>query len=175
MWELTVVTIVGVVLLGPLTGPATAGWERRPAHTAGRPVERLRPVLVAGALVAGLVVIAAQAIVLLTHLQIERSQAAAARGDQATALEAAQAARDLEPWAASPRIQLALVLEDAGRLDGAAVEMRAAGERDPENWRPHYLRGRILAGLGEARAAEQSIELARSLNPRSPIWRQAGS
>jgi O-Antigen ligase/Tetratricopeptide repeat len=171
MWELTVVSIVGMVLLGLLTGTATAGRTRERASATGREARRARPWLLAGALVIGLAVVAAQAVLLLSHLQVERSQAASARGDRATALEAARAARDLQPWAASPRIQLALVHEDAGRLEQAAAEMQGAVERDPENWRPYYLRARILFELGAAEAAEESFELARRLNPRSPIWR----
>ncbi len=171
MWELTVVSIVGMVLLGLLTGAASSSDAGRPVARAGRRRQRVWPALAAGAVVLGLGVVFAQAVVLLSHLQVERSQAASARGDEATALEAARAARDIQPWAASPRIQLALVHEQAGRLEQAAAEMRGAAERDPENWRPHFLLGRILLNLGAAEEGGRSFERARALNPRSPIWR----
>jgi O-Antigen ligase len=164
MWEMTVVTIVGMVLLGLLTGTGTA--DPGPSVTG-----RARLVVLSAAIPVGLVVVVLQALPLLSELQIDRSQAAAARGDDTAALEAARAARDLQPWAASPRIQLALVHEDAGRLDEAAAEMRGATERDPENWRPHFLLARILDDLGAEEAAEARRERAFLLNPRSPVWR----
>ena len=60
---------------------------------------------------------------------------------------------EAEPWAATPLLQRALVLEAAGRLGGAAADARAAADREPRNWRTWLTLARIEALRGRAGAA----------------------
>src|SRR5262249_52090381 len=111
MWELTAVTLVGVFVLGLLTGPATAA----PAATAFEP-RRLAVAL--AAVVAGALV-AAEAVSLLTDVEVRRSQADVRAGNLRLARSHAADAAKIEPWAATPYVQLALVDEAAGDLVSA--------------------------------------------------------
>ena len=75
----------------------------------------------------------------------------------------------MQPYAATPRLQRALVLEQAGALARAAAAARAATVQEPTNWRTWFTLARIDARRGEAAAAVQSLRHARRLNPRSPL------
>src|SRR5262249_47421244 len=97
MWGLTAVTLVGVFVLGLLTGPATAP----PGATAFAP-GRLAAAL--AAVVAGTVV-AAQAVSLLTDVEVRRSQADVRAGNLRLARSHAADATRIEPWAATPYVQ----------------------------------------------------------------------
>lgn len=169
MWELTAVSVLGVCFLGLLTGSATGPpldpYARRAAL---RPWWRLAVGLV------GIALVLAQAIPYLAHLQIGESQAAVRRGDSAAARSAALAARDLEPWAASPYLQLALVEEQAGNVGAAGGWIREAVERDRLDWRLWLVRSRIELKAGRIAAARRSFDRAVSLNPRSPLFREGG-
>jgi tetratricopeptide (TPR) repeat protein len=190
MWELTVVGMIGIACLGLLVGPATAQSEPTPAdegqarargHRSGRasPERRsfagARPgwarVVVAAI---GLSLIGAQAIPLLSQTRIEASRAAAARGDLAEADDDANAARRLQPWAASPHLQLALVKEEAGDLGSARRSIRRAIDNDPSDWRLRLVAARLETKAGLIPQARKSLERARSLNPKSPLLAPRG-
>jgi tetratricopeptide (TPR) repeat protein len=173
MWELTVVSVVGLVLLGLLTGPAT--HERRRPQPAAPVRTRVRRVpVVAVALASVWLLICAQAVPLLAHVKIGDSQEAARRGDRTNALVDASAARKLEPWASSPYLQVALVLEDVGDLRGARTWIGYAIERDRNDWRLWLVAARIETKQGAIKAARASLARAKSLNPRSPLFRGTG-
>ncbi len=128
-----------------------------------------------GLAVAGLVVawIAALALIgpLLVEREIESSQAAAARGDIGAAVERASNARTIEPWAASPYVQLGLLAEEQGEYGVAAEHFTHAIEREDRNWQWFYLRSRVEHAAGEEGTAEADLERARKLNPRSECLR----
>ena len=169
IWELTAVAVVGMVLLGLLTGPATAQTAPGSAD-AGRRTGRRR---FATGVVAVLVVwalIFAQAVPLLASVKISASQEAVRKGDAAGALGNAEDARTLQPWAASPYLQLALVREAIGDLPGALVAIRQATDRDPLDWRLWLARARIETNSGDIAAARESLARAQALNPRSPLF-----
>ena len=159
MWELTAVTLVGVGTLGLLAGSSTPNGLR--------PLRRL-PRVAAGA-IAGAVVVA-EAIALLTGIELSESQAAARAGRLGPARAHAVAATRLEPWAGSPYLQLALVEESAGDLVAARRSIQAAIRRDRQDWRPWLAAAHIEARLGDASAAAHSYARARSLDPRSPLF-----
>lgn len=98
------------------------------------------------------------------------SQAAAGRGELMTAVQAARDAQALQPYAATPWLQEALVLEQAGDLDGAAAAAAEATDREATNWRTWLIRSRIEAQRGRAAVAVAHWRRARSLNPHSPIF-----
>jgi O-Antigen ligase len=175
-WELTVIAVVGFLCLGLLCGPATAPSDgadpaREPRTGRGRRSWALR----AGLVVCGLTVVVAQGIPLLAQHQVRASQEAAARGDGKAALERALAARDLQGWAASPHLQIALVEEQMGRLVPARRAIADAIERDRSDWRSWLVSARLEAKSGHERSARGRLREARRLNPRSPLLRTTGA
>jgi hypothetical protein len=163
MWELTAVTIAGVAVLGLLNGPATL------PEAPGRSRHPDRHVAAVLAL-AACAVLAAETIVLLSDVELGRSQADARHGRLAGARNHALAATKLEPWAASPYLQLALVDESAGALAEARREIAKAIDRDRDDWRPWLVASRIESRLGEPALASRSYAHARLLDPRSPLF-----
>jgi O-Antigen ligase len=176
MWQLTVVALIGVVCVALLTGLATAPEREIEAATeAAAPPRRAshpRRLLAvrAAVLVVCLGVIAVVGLALLTQARLKSSASAAARGDSAAAISAAQDARRLEPWAASPYLQLALLEEQAGDLRIARAWLADALERDKRDWRLWLVSARINAELGSIGPARRSLARAKSLNPRSPLF-----
>lgn len=124
-----------------------------------------------GVAVAGLVLawIAAIALVgpLLVERELDSSRAAAAREDFATAVDRAGNARSIEPWAASPYVQLGLLAERQGDYPGAIEHFSHAIDREDRNWQWFYLRSRVEHAAGDEEAAQADLERARELNPRS--------
>jgi Tfp pilus assembly protein PilF len=102
---------------------------------------------------------------------LRRSQTAAAGGDTATALLDARAAERVEPDAAAPRLQEALVLELRRDFSGALVAVSRATSYEPLNWQAWLVRSRLEAEAGEPGAALASYRRAKSLNPRSVVFR----
>jgi hypothetical protein len=156
MWELTIVAVVGLAALAWVLGSDT--------DRAGGLVVRLLVPAVA------LIAIACQAIPLTANLAIRDSQAAVRRDDLAEARDRAHAARDVQRWAASPHLQLALVLEQIGDLPGARQSIGDAINRDPRDWRLWLVRARLETEAGAIALARRSIRRAAELNPRSPIF-----
>jgi len=157
MWELTVVSVVGFSALGWALGDSSGAQGGRRA---------LRIVLPAVAVLA----IVAQAIPLASTVAIRDSQAAARDGALDQAIDDARSARDAQPWAASPHLQLALVLEEAGQLRAARGAIHEAIERDRSDWRLWLVRARLETKAGAIRAARRSLRRAAALNPRSPLF-----
>ena len=170
MWELTVVSVVGVVLLGLLTGPATAAAHPPRLVEGGVRSNRRRFAIGIAALVCGWLVICAQAIPFLADLKISASQAAVRRGDLSNAFGEAVGARQLQPWAASPYLQIAQVQEAAGNYPAAREAIDSAIARDPDNWRLWLAKARIETLAGAIAEARRSLSHAKELNPRSPLF-----
>jgi hypothetical protein len=170
-WELTVVSTVGILVLGFLTGPATAAARRpRLLREAGERSRRRRFAVGVGAVIVGWLLICAQAIPFLADIQVSASQAAVTRGDAEEARDHAEAARALAPWAASPYLQLALVDEAIGDLARAREAIHEAIERDPRDWRLSLVAARIETKAGRIAEARRNLERAAQLNPRSPLF-----
>jgi O-antigen ligase len=102
---------------------------------------------------------------LLVEHEIDSSQAAAAKEDFGSAVDHAETARSIEPWAASPYVQLGLLTERQGNYPAAIVHFSHAIEREDRNWQWYYLRSRVEHEAGEAAAAKTDLEKARELNP----------
>jgi tetratricopeptide (TPR) repeat protein len=113
----------------------------------------------------------AQAIPLLAQNEINESETALGREDLDGAFASARAARDIQPWAATPYLQLALVSEEAGLVLQARQWISEAIERDSRDWRLWLVSARLETKLGQVAAAEQSLQRAVALNPRSPLFR----
>lgn len=122
-----------------------------------------------GLAVAGLAVawIAAIALIgpLLVDREINASQNAAAAGDLGSAVDHAKTARSIEPFAATPYVQLGLLAEAEGDYPTAAEHLTQAIDREDRNWQLYYLRSRVEEEAGDRAAAEADLEQARQLNP----------
>jgi hypothetical protein len=122
-----------------------------------------------GLAIAGLAVawIAAVALIgpLLVEREIDASQSAAAVGSFASAVDHANTARSIEPFAASPYIQLGLLAESQGDYATAAERFTQAIDREDRNWQLYYLRSRVEEAAGNQAAARADLEHARRLNP----------
>jgi O-antigen ligase len=163
MWELTAVSVVAMVALGLLTGPSTLP----PAPFA---VERTRrPLVGVLAVIVALALIVAEGVPVLATMSIRHSQDAAAANDSKKALDDALAAKSIQPWAASPYLQIALVREQAGQLPEAHAAIAQAIDRDPVDWRLWLVKARLETKSGLIEQARESLARARELNPRSPL------
>lgn len=165
LWELPAVSAVGIACLALMTGAATSAADQPVSSVRPR-----RPVRIA-AVAVSLALIVAELIPLLRDRQVTLSREAVRRGDTRAALAAARRARDIEPWAATPYVQLALVEEQAGRLAPAERRIGEAIERNELDWRLWLVQARIQTKRGEIAAARRSLDRARELNPRSPLLR----
>ncbi|HWM54489.1 MAG TPA: O-antigen ligase family protein [Solirubrobacterales bacterium] len=124
-----------------------------------------------GFVVAGIAIgwIAAIALIgpLLVDREIDASQSAAAENDVASAIDHAERARSIEPWAASPYVQLGLLAELQGEYETATTHFTDAIEREDHNWQLYYLRSRVEHEAGDEAAAQADLDRARELNPRA--------
>lgn len=145
--------------------------SRRPSPRGGRPAALSMPSRLAGAAIA-LIAIVAIAIPLASTTLLRQSEADVRDGDLSGALESARTAQNVQPDAAAPRLQQALVLEQQGRLTAAAAAARAATAREEANWRNWFALSRIEAERGRVDEAVADYRRARSLNPRASIFRR---
>jgi O-antigen ligase/polysaccharide polymerase Wzy-like membrane protein len=122
--------------------------------------------------VAGVLAMFAAGILLLSEVRLDSSRGAAGDGDLSAAISDARDAAAIEPWSAEPRLQLALVDEQAGNLSAAHRRILEAIDRSPDDWRLWFTRARIEARSGNAEGASASLARARALNPRSPLFTQ---
>ncbi len=108
---------------------------------------------------------------LLVEREIESSQAAVSREDFGAAFDHAETARSIEPWAASPYVQLGLLAEQQVEYPRAAAFFGNAIDREDRNWQWYYLRSRAEHEAGEEAAAHEDLKRARELNPNEKCLR----
>jgi O-antigen ligase len=132
-----------------------------------------------GLAIAGLAVawIAAIALIgpLLVEHEVKASQSAAAEGGFANAVEHANTARSIEPWAASPYLQLGLLAEAQGDYATATQRLTQAIDREDRNWQLYYLRSKVEREAGDTAAAQADLLRARRLNPLEKCLRGTGT
>jgi O-antigen ligase len=167
VWQLGAI-VAAVLLLGAVIVAGHDAPARRPAEHRVRRLRWLPSAVFAGLALAGIVAIA---IPLAAALDIRQSQAAAGEGNLARAYEESVAAQGLQPYAATPRLQEALVLEVAGNLGAAADAAAAATRNDPTNWQTWLTLARIDARRGAIDPALHAMHRAQELNRLSPIFR----
>ncbi len=122
-----------------------------------------------GLTVAGLAIAWIAAIALIGPLLVEReldaSRNAAAGSDLASAVDHADTARSIEPFAASPYVQLGLLAELQRDYPTAKERFSQAISRQDLDWQLYYLRSRVEHEAGEESAARADLRRARQLNP----------
>ena len=101
---------------------------------------------------------------------VRNSEIDVSQGRLDDALSAARSAADIQPYAATPRLQEALVLERQGKFDEAAAAAREATQKESTNWRTWFILSRIEAETGNAKASLNAFRMARQLNPRSGVF-----
>ena len=171
MWELTAVAGVAIVALALLSSAAVTDPGRPRLVESNEPRYWQRGFgFGVAALVGVWLLICAQGVPLLAQLRIKDSQAYAKIGNTNEAIRAAMDARNLQPWAASPYLQLALVAEKENRLEQAHNWIDSAIKRDPTDWHLWLVSSRLEIKLGDSKSAQKSLAKAKSLNPRSPIF-----
>jgi len=162
VWQIAVIPLIALLLAA---GALLNLGDGVRIHDARRLV-LTRIVLALGALPALFAIV----IPLAMTLQVQASQAANRAGNYHAALSDAVSAQRLEPQAASPRLQRALVLEQLGDIAGAAQAITEAAAREPANWRIWLVASRIATEGDRPRVALADYERARMLNPTSPIF-----
>jgi hypothetical protein len=160
VWQLSGVAMVGVGMLGFALGALPAqrasAWGRFGA---------VRPAI---ALVAVAAIIP-QYVVLAAGTHLQNSQAAFTAGDGAKARSEALAAKAVEPWAASPYLQLGFVAEAARKYGLAARRAHEAIQRSRNDWSLWTSAAKFEAEAGNTRAALRDLAEARRLNPHSTV------
>lgn len=171
IWDLPAVFVPVVVAVALLTGAATQPPSRAGSTAAVRGEVRSRRRFAGGVgvLLVAWVAICAAGLLLLSDRALEASRDAAARGDLAAAFDAAADARDLEPWAAEPRVQLALLYAHAGDSPKAIETLKEAIDRAPRDFELYFTLALIQYSEGDVAESKRNFRIARSLNPLDPL------
>ncbi len=164
-WELAGLGAVFFLAAGALVAARCAQLAPSADPRAGTDAEGQR----FGFAVAGLAVAWISAVALIGPLLVDReinaSQDAAAAGDIGSAVNHAKTARSIEPFAASPYVQLGLLAELEGDYATAIEHFTQAIDREDRNWQLYYLRSRVEEEAGDLAAARADLDRARHLNP----------
>ncbi len=161
-WEQAVLPIAFLLLAGGLVA------YRRGDETA-EPVPHPVRTRVAWGL-AAVIAIAAISIPLGGTKLVRASQDDVNNNQVGSALNKARLAGDAEPWAGTPALQEALVLELDGQFAAGAAAARDATEDDPDDWQTWFVLSRLEARAGNAEAAVDAYRQAKELNPQSPLF-----
>lgn len=166
-WEIAAVGAIFFLAAGALVAARCGQLARARAEANGQGEQRRFGLAVGGLALAW---IAALALIgpLLVDREIDASNAAAADGKIESALDHADTARSIEPWAATPYVQLGLLAESQGDYATAGERLTQAIEREEDNWQLYYLRARVERAADEPTAATADLAEARRLNPEEP-------
>jgi O-antigen ligase len=167
-WQIAGVGAVFFLATGALVA-ARCGqvWRARAADGERARGEGQAPrygLVIAGLAVAWLSMLALIGPLLVDH-EIGDSTTAAENGNIPNAIEHANTARKIEPWAASPYRQLGLLAELQGDYPEAIGRYDQAIDRESNNWQLYYIRARAEHAAGQKRAAQADLEEAKKLNP----------
>ena len=156
VWQLAGIAIVGVGMLGFALGALPSAR----ASAAGR-LGVLRPAI---ALVAVAAIIP-QYVVLAAGSHLRNSQAAFLANNGDKARSEALAAKAIEPWAASPYLQLGFISEAEGHYPDAARRLDEAISRSRDDWNLWLVAARIETERGKIALARRDLAEAKRLNP----------
>jgi len=171
-WEIAAVGAIFFLASGVLVAARCAQLTSARAQTNGQAGEGRR----FGLAVAGLALAWVTALALIGPLLVDRelsaSRDAAEKGEYALAVDRADTARSIEPWAATPYVELGLIAQAQGDYATASERIGQAIDREDRNWILYYLRARIAADAGDTAAAEADIAEAQRLNPEEECLRE---
>jgi hypothetical protein len=178
VWQLPVLPVAFLLLAAAVLAPAPRrAVVRAPAAItsldgSGTDSHPRRLVLRCALLATAIACLIAIGIPLAGASEVSKSQAAARVGNISSALLDARSAARVEPGAASPQLQLALVLELQHDYPAAVVAARKATRDESQNWSNWLVLSRIEAESGHVKASVSAYQRARSLDPRSPLFQQ---
>ena len=164
-WDVPAVFLPTVIAAAVLTGPATLPGPGGTATVYGEVRSRRRFARGVVVLLVAWISICAAGLLLLSDHALTQSRARADAGDYAGAIDTAQNAIDLEPWAEQPRFQLAYVYSLAGDLPNAKQAIDDAIAKNGDDWELYLFAGRIAQGQGDEAAARMNFARAAELNP----------
>lgn len=166
VWQLAALTAAFMFLVAVSVGGTSPAADPVPASGDGERTvwRRFGPAGLAAAL--SVVALIAIVIPLASSSAVQQSRQEAADGDLGAALDSADEAIAIEPYASTPRIQEATTLELMGRIDEAVPIARDAAAKDASDWRPWLIVSRLEAEAGHPRAAIAAYRMAHSLFPR---------
>ena len=163
VWQIAVIPIALLLLAAVVLGADAR--EPRARRSAGSRRGRLSLRIGAGA--AAVVAIIAIAIPLAATISVRASQGAFRGHNLSAALADARSAHSIEPYAATPLLQEAQVLELQKNLPAASAAARQATRAESTNWRTWLVRSRIEAERGRVKPALNYYRRARHLDPHS--------
>lgn len=162
VWQIGVIPVVALLV----AAVPVSGLRDRERIGPGQRLPVLRAVIVLAALVALWRIM----VPLASTVEVRSSQSAAAVGAWPAALRDANAAQSVEPGAASPRVQRALVLEAVGDLGAARRTLSEAVAREPTNSALWLIASRLATEANRPRLALAYWHRARALDPTSPTF-----
>lgn len=169
-WQIPAIPLVFFLLAAAIVAAAM-----EPDSSRGRREPGTRgPIRIAVPLLA-VPVIALLASSLVASNSIESSQAAARDERLDDALDSARQASDLQPWAATPYVQEAQILDLMGEGPDAISAAEIATEKESTNWETWWVLSQVEENAGEPAAAEEALGRARSLNPLHYLWQEGGA
>ncbi len=165
LWELAVIPVAFLFVAAAIL----RSGEREPAPEPRRgAAARAAAILVPAAFAAA--AIALIAIPMVGNQRVASSQAAFRAGDYEAALDHAEDAASLQPYAATPYLQEAFALERLGRGAEAKAAARKATEAESTNWETWYVLARVEVARGERERALRALREARRLDPLNPLF-----
>lgn len=173
LWEVAAMGAVFFLASGALVAARCAQLSRRRAAGGEQAEQRRFGLAVAGLAAAWIAALALVGPLLVTR-ELHSAEAAAERGELANAVEHAENARSIEPWAASPYVLLGLLAKAQGEYPLAASRFSQAIDREDRNWQLYYLRAGAEREAGDEAAAAADLARARQLNPLAPQLREGG-
>jgi hypothetical protein len=169
-WQVALVGAVFFLAAGVLVAARCAQLAQVRADANGAAGQRRYGFAIAGLVLAWVAALALTGPLLVDH-EIDQSNAAVRAGNLVSAVDHAETARSIEPWATSPYLQLALLAEREGNYPAALRRIDQAIEREEDSWLLYYVRARIEHRAGDEAAATASFAEAKRLNPREPCLR----
>jgi hypothetical protein len=173
IWQVPVIPTAFTLVAAAVLVPSRRSVQSK-GHGAGAKAPRFESIAIrVGMIVLALASVVAIGVPLATTNAERRSQAAASAGNLPLALSNAQSAARIEPGAASPQLQVALVLEAQGKASQALVPARRAVADEPANWSSWLVLSRLEAEARHPAASLAAYRQARSLNPQSSVFPRA--
>jgi hypothetical protein len=164
VWQLGALAVAFMLLAAvAVSGYSMPEPTRRRRRTKRRNRNRWKRVAVAAVAVAALVAIWFP---LRGATALRQSEVDAAHGDLSAALQQARAAAGAQPYAASPLLQQAVLLEQQGNLGAAAAAASAATGKESADWRTWFILSRTEAERGRVSASIRAYRRAYALNPK---------
>ena len=170
-WEIAALGAIFLLAAGVLVAVRCAQLAPAEGETRGRGENRRFGLAVAGLAIAWITALGLIGPLLVDH-QIKASQKAAAAGDLPSAVNHADTARSIEPWAATPYVQLGLLAQAQGDYVTAAGRLSQAINREDRNWLLYYLRSKIEHEAGDLTGARADLRRAQQLNPLESCLRE---